>query len=116
MAFGIMFAASPISTGLFKRFGHRKVAVVGVILCSAGLLLSAAVPNPYYLFVTYSLLFGVGSNFIDNTSLNLVGTYFPRKNSARASCFATLGWSIGQYKSFPSPLIPLYQMLKYVFL
>lgn len=102
VAFGIMFAASPISTGLFKRFGHRKVAVVGVILCSAGLLLSAAVPNPYYLFVTYSLLFGVGSNFIDNTSLNLVGTYFPRKNSARASCFATLGWSIGSLTLNPA--------------
>ncbi|XP_054759309.2 uncharacterized protein LOC129265327 [Lytechinus pictus] len=97
-----MFAASPISTGLFKRFGHRKVAIVGVLLCSAGLLLSAAVPNPYYLFATYSLLFGVGSNFIDNTSLNLIGTYFPRKNSARASCFATLGWSIGSLALNPA--------------
>ncbi|XP_071497609.1 uncharacterized protein [Diadema antillarum] len=102
VAFGIMFAASPISTGLFKRFGHRKVAVVGVICCSAGLLLSAAVPHPYYLFATYSLLFGIGSNFIDNTSLNLVGTYFPRKNSARASCFATLGWSVGSLSLNPA--------------
>lgn len=102
VAFGLMFAASPISTGLFKRYGHRKVAIVGVIFCSAGLLLSAAVPHPYYLFATYSLLFGVGSNFIDNTSLNLVGTYFPRKNSARASCFATLGWSIGSLSLNPA--------------
>ena len=91
-----MFAASPFSTGLFKRFGHRAVTIVGVLLCSGGLLVSSFVPNPYFLFLTYSLLFGIGSNFIDNTSLNLVGAYFPRKNSARSTCFATLGWSVGK--------------------
>ncbi|XP_022090590.1 monocarboxylate transporter 5-like [Acanthaster planci] len=95
LAFGIMFAASPFSTCLFKRFGHRVVTIIGVLLCSGGLLLSSFMPDPHLLFLTYSLLFGVGSNFIDNTSLNLVGAYFPRKNSARSTCFATLGWSVG---------------------
>ncbi|XP_072032729.1 monocarboxylate transporter 2-like [Amphiura filiformis] len=95
LAFGIMFAASPISTGLFKRFGHRIIAIIGTILCSIGLLASSFVPSPHLLFLTYSILMGVGSNFIDNTTLNLVGSYFPRKNSARSTCFATLGWSIG---------------------
>ncbi|XP_038072110.1 monocarboxylate transporter 5-like [Patiria miniata] len=95
LAFGIMFAASPFSTCLFKRFGHRLITIIGVLLCSGGLLVSSFVPHPHLLFLTYSLLFGVGSNFIDNTSLNLVGAYFPRKNSARSTCFATLGWSVG---------------------
>ncbi|XP_070576842.1 monocarboxylate transporter 10-like isoform X2 [Ptychodera flava] len=95
VAFGMFFFASPISTGLFKRYGHRKVAIGGVILCSIGMLASSFVPNPSLLFLTYSAIYGVGSNFIDNTSLNLIGEYFPRKNSARATCFATLGWSVG---------------------
>ncbi|XP_070576841.1 monocarboxylate transporter 2-like isoform X1 [Ptychodera flava] len=95
LAFGMFFFASPISTGLFKRYGHRKVAVVGVILCSVGMLVSSFVPKPSLLFLTYSVFYGIGSNFIDNTSLNLIGQYFPRKNSARATCFATLGWSVG---------------------
>ncbi len=100
LGFGIMFAASPISTGLFKKFGHRIVAIVGTILCSVGLLASSFVPSPHLLFLTYSLLMGVGSNFVDNTTLNLVGSYFPRKNSARSTCFATLGWSIGNWTVF----------------
>ncbi|XP_070576544.1 monocarboxylate transporter 2-like isoform X2 [Ptychodera flava] len=95
VAFGIIFIASPISTGLFKRYGHRKVAVAGVVLCSTGMLASSFVTIPSLLFLTYSVLYGVGTNFIDNSSLNLIGLYFPRKNSARATCFATLGWSVG---------------------
>ena len=97
LAFGVMFAFSPISTWLFKRYGHRKIVIVGVLLCSTGLLLSAFVPDAKLLFLTYSVLYGIGSNFIDNTSLNLIAAYFPRKNSARATCFATLGWSIGKF-------------------
>lgn len=102
LAFGVMFAFSPISTWLFKRFGHRKIVIAGVLLCSTGLLLSAFVPDAKLLFLTYSVLYGIGSNFIDNTTLNLIAAYFPRKNSARATCFATLGWSIGSLTLNPA--------------
>ncbi|XP_078000955.1 monocarboxylate transporter 2-like [Glandiceps talaboti] len=95
VAFGMFFFASPISTGLFKRFGHRKVVFSGVIMSCIGLLSSSFVPNPTFLFITYSVVYGVGSNFFDNASLNLISDYFPNKNSARATCFATLGWSVG---------------------
>nr|XP_006825232.1 PREDICTED: monocarboxylate transporter 10-like [Saccoglossus kowalevskii] len=102
MAFGMFFFASPISTGLFKRFGHRKVSFIGVFFVSVGLLGSSFVPHPRMLFLTYSILFGVGANFVDNASLNLIGQYFPRKNSARATCFATMGWSVGSLALNPS--------------
>ncbi|XP_071962197.1 monocarboxylate transporter 2-like [Antedon mediterranea] len=95
LAFGIMFASSPLSTGLFKRYSHRLVAIIGVLMCCAGLVASSFAYSANFLFFSYSLVFGIGSNFVDNTSLHLIGVHFPRKNSARATCFATLGWSVG---------------------
>ncbi|XP_033115807.1 monocarboxylate transporter 2-like [Anneissia japonica] len=101
LAFGIMFGSSPLSTGLFKRYSHRIVATVGVLMCCAGLVASSFAHNVNFLFVSYSLVFGIGSNFVDNTSLHLIGLHFPRKNSARATCFATLGWSVGALSMNP---------------
>ncbi|XP_078592790.1 monocarboxylate transporter 14-like isoform X1 [Branchiostoma floridae x Branchiostoma japonicum] len=95
VTYGLLCLASPLSTPLFLRFGHRKVALCGVVLCSASLLTTSFVPHIAYMFVTYSLLYGLGANFVFNSSINLVGAHFQHKYRSLACCLASTGFAFG---------------------
>ncbi|XP_078673306.1 monocarboxylate transporter 7-like isoform X1 [Branchiostoma floridae x Branchiostoma belcheri] len=95
VTYGLLCLASPLSTPLFLRFGHRKVALGGVVLCSASLLTTSFVPHIAYMFVTYSLLYGLGANFVFNASINLVGAHFQHRHRSLATCLASTGFAFG---------------------
>ncbi|XP_066280444.1 monocarboxylate transporter 7-like isoform X1 [Branchiostoma lanceolatum] len=95
VAYGLLCLASPLSTPLFLRFGHRKVSLCGVVLCSASLLTTSFVPHIAYMFFTYSLLYGLGANFVFNASINLVGAHFQHRHRSLACCLASTGFAFG---------------------
>jgi MCP family monocarboxylic acid transporter-like MFS transporter 10 len=66
---------------LNERIGFRTIAFIGGVLCGLGLLLTSFVTEFYKLFVTYSILWGIGSSLCYFSTLTVAGEYFCRKLS-----------------------------------
>ena len=79
IAFGLTFMTGPLSTALCTKFGCRVVTVLGAFLFGLGLLLSSYANSIYLMFVTYSLLLGVGSSFSYYTSILILNEYFSKR-------------------------------------
>ena len=78
---GIMYLFGPITSGLSERLGCRVVALLGGLLCFLGLLLTSFVSDLKKLYVTYGVLWGIGSSFCYFPTLTAPGEYFCRRLS-----------------------------------
>ncbi|XP_072181604.1 monocarboxylate transporter 7-like [Diadema setosum] len=93
--FGLTYLASPLSNALIARFQHRVITILGTVACFAGLLLTSFMPDICPMFFTFSLLYGLGLNFVTVSGLNIILRYFPAKNSARSVTMALVGCNTG---------------------
>lgn len=74
----------------------------GSAICMIGVLLSAFVPDIYYLYFTYGILGGLGRAFTYSPGLVIVGHYFNRRRGIAVG-LATSGVGLGSF-TFP-PMI-----------
>ncbi|XP_033111466.1 monocarboxylate transporter 5-like [Anneissia japonica] len=86
---------TPISCLLYELTTHRIVSVIGVFLCSLGVLLSSFATDIRLLIPTFSFIFGSGANFLYNPLFNLLSLYFPDKQSTRVTSFGASGATLG---------------------
>ncbi|XP_038056490.1 monocarboxylate transporter 14-like isoform X1 [Patiria miniata] len=95
--------ASPLCSLLTNKLSSRTVAILGVIAFCAGLLTTSFVPVPTlgYMFFTFSILTGVGSNLATNSSLALLLDWFAKANFSRASALALMGSTAGMLAFSP---------------
>lgn len=96
LAFGMAYVANPLSTPLYNRFGCRWVSITGVVMASFGLFLTSYVDTPWLLYFTYSLPFGMGTNFCYNPPLILTGEWFPVKYHVLSTCTLVAGIPFGK--------------------
>lgn len=68
--------------------------MLGAVICSIGIFVSAFVPDLYYLYFTYGVLGGVGRSFAYTPALIIVGYYF-NKRRGLAVGLATSGVGLG---------------------
>ncbi|XP_070568503.1 monocarboxylate transporter 10-like [Ptychodera flava] len=94
LSYGISLGFSPMATYASARFGHRAVAATGGALCSVGLLFSSFVPNLGVLFLTYSVMFGIGTSFIYTIAIISNSQYFS-KHRCLATGIVSAGGSFG---------------------
>ena len=87
---GVMYLFGPITSGLSERFGCRVVAFLGGFLCSMGMLLTSFVTDLPKLYVTYGVLWGIGSSFCYFPTLTAPGEYFCHRLSL-VNGFVTAG-------------------------
>ena len=73
---GVMYLFGPITSGLGERFGCKVVAFLGGFLCILGLLLTSYATDLPKLYVTYGILWGIGSSFCYFPTLTAPGEYF----------------------------------------
>lgn len=73
---GVMYLFGPITSGLSERFGCKIVAFLGGFLCILGLLLTSYATDLPKLYVTYGILWGIGSSFCYFPTLTAPGEYF----------------------------------------
>jgi MFS family permease len=66
---------------------------MGLALCFVSLLSSSYVPNEHYLFLTYSIPFGIGSSIVFILGSVVTGMYYPP--SQRYHISATVAISLG---------------------
>lgn len=76
---GTTFLLSPISSILTDRIGLRNTTLIGGLLASGGMFLSAFVfHNVEALYVTYGIMFGFGAALAYTPTLAILGHYFKR--------------------------------------
>ena len=101
MAGSLNFLCGPLSSILCDRFGCRRVAFVGALLSVTGLFLTSLVSRLHYMYLTYGLLWGVGSSFSFVPSIVILGDYFD-KRLALANGLGTSGSGVGSLVASPS--------------
>ena len=94
ISFGFTFMFSPLSSSLCKKFGCRVVTILGGTLVGIGLLLSSFVDSILRMYVTYSLLFGLGSSLCYMSSILVISGYF-NKNLVLANGIGLAGSGVG---------------------
>jgi MFS family permease len=97
LAQGIGALISPIYVIVAKRIGFRLTFSTGLALCALSLFASSFVPNEHYLFITYSIPFGIGSSAIFVLGSVLTGLYYPPKSQYHitATVAVSLGFPLG---------------------
>lgn len=87
-----------------NRYSVRYATILGSAICTIGVLISAYVPDIYYLYLTYGFLGGLGRAFTYAPGLVIVGHYFNKRRGIAVG-LATSGVGLGSF-TFP-PLIEI---------
>eukprot|EP00794_Sanderia_malayensis_P010699 gene10699-11838_t len=93
-SFCILCVSLTLVNMLLPRIGFRAVSCLGSILFGSGLLLSSLVPSLPVLFVTYGVIFGLGSSMVNYSGLFILPRFFKRKRGL-AFGIALSGHGIG---------------------
>lgn len=101
MAGSLNFLFGPLTSILCDRFGCRRVAFVGALLSVTGLFLTSLVTRLHYMYLTYGLLWGIGSSFSFVPSIVMLGEYFD-KRLALANGLGTSGSGVGSLVASPA--------------
>ena len=83
-----------VSGALIKRFGCRVTSSLGGFLCALSLGLSSLAKNILTLFLTYSVLYGLGTSCVFSASLNIINKYFNKRRSM-ATGIVACGQGVG---------------------
>ena len=81
LAIALIFFAGHLSGALVKRFGCRFTTLLGGFLCTLSLGLSSLAQNILHLYLTYSVLYGLGTSCAFSSSLVIISKYFKVRRS-----------------------------------
>lgn len=84
----------PLGAVISERYGCWVVALLGTLACSVGLLSSSFVTSLPMLYLTYSLVWGLGASFVYFANLLILTKYF-KARLAFANGIMALGGAIG---------------------
>ncbi|XP_030839119.1 monocarboxylate transporter 5 isoform X1 [Strongylocentrotus purpuratus] len=94
MAWGVAAMFSPFSALMFLRWGHRPIALLGVLCCSVGLLVTSFLSNLWYMYVSFGFVFAAGTNMLNNPAFHLTALHFPGKKGVRPFAFVNLSGGV----------------------
>lgn len=100
LSFCISLSCAPLSVSFIRWFGHRGFRVsglLGTVILTVSCLGSSFVRTPEWLFVTHSLMYGVGSSLIYMASSLVIGDYFTKdhKYHVLATSILLCGYPVG---------------------
>ena len=94
LATGIMFLFGPLTTSMCEAFGCRVVTLCGGVTCVVGLVLSSFATSLTLLYVTYGLIFGIGTSLCFFSTLVVLSKYF-KDRLALVNGLAAAGSGVG---------------------
>ena len=100
MAMGLNFFFGPITSALCDRFGCRIISFAGAVLSVLGLFVTSFIQDVYFMYLTYGVVWGVGSSLSFVSSIVVLGRYFDRR-LALANGIATSGSGVGSLVAGP---------------
>ena len=89
-----MFFTGPVSGVLVNKFGCRLTNLLGALICAASLATASLSESLVTLYLSYSILFGIGTSFVFNAGLVIVSSYFSKRRSL-ALGFVSAGQGLG---------------------
>lgn len=81
LAIALIFFSGHLSGALVKRFGCRVTTLLGGFLCTLSLGVSSQAKNIVHLYLTYSVLYGLGTSCVFSSSLVIISKYFKKRRS-----------------------------------
>jgi len=97
---GVTFASGPIASYMTNRLGWRLTTIIGSVLASAGLCLSAVAPSVFFLYFTAGGLLGLGLGIIYLPRLDCITQYFDKRRPF-VTGIAICGSGIGTFIMAP---------------
>lgn len=94
MGLGMNFFFGPFTSALCDRFGCRIVAIVGGIISVTAMFATSFVNSLVPIYMTYSILWGMGSSMSYVPTFLIVDRYFERRRSL-ANGIITAGSAVG---------------------
>ena len=94
MGLGMNFFFGPFTSALCDRFGCRVVAIVGGLISVTAMFATSFVNSLVSIYLTYSILWGMGSSMCFVPTFLIVGRYFERRRSL-ANGIITAGSAVG---------------------
>lgn len=85
---------APLITILTRRFGHRRIMLLGAFLQTSALLLASFATQTWHLYLTQGALLGIGVGFAYVPSVAILSQWFDKKRSV-ASGIAAAGSGVG---------------------
>ncbi|XP_066282186.1 monocarboxylate transporter 12-like [Branchiostoma lanceolatum] len=102
----LRFIAGPFGGVLIKKFGCRTVGILGSVIMSAGIALSAFGTSVPYMYFTYGILGGTGCGLPLLAAIVSVGQYFDKKRHiAYGISVAGVGVGISAFSMFQQYLL-----------
>ena len=81
LSIALIFFSGHASGALVNRFGCRVTTLLGGFLCVLSLGISSLAKNILMLYLTYSVLYGLGTSCVFSASLNIISKYFEKRRS-----------------------------------
>ncbi|XP_031561944.1 monocarboxylate transporter 10-like [Actinia tenebrosa] len=78
VSFGLTFMNGPLATAMCARWGSRVITCLGATLICLGLIMTSLVTSFPWLYVTYGILFGLGSSFAYFASIAGLTSFFKK--------------------------------------
>ena len=94
LAIALVFFTGSASGIMVSKFGCRVTSLLGAIICAVSLASASMSQSIVVLYLSYSILFGIGTSFIFNAGLVIVSNYFTRRRSL-ALGFVSAGQGLG---------------------
>ena len=73
IAFGVNFLFGPVASSLCQRFSCRLVAAAGGLIAVFGFLMTSFANSVYFIYFTYSVVWGFGSSLSFATTTFVLG-------------------------------------------
>ncbi|GFN94310.1 monocarboxylate transporter 14 [Plakobranchus ocellatus] len=96
---------APFASWFSSRYSVRSAVIMGTLFIMAGLVITAYAPNIYVLFVSYSVLQGIGRGLVLSSGVFIINMYFDKYRGI-ALGVASTGTGIGTFA-----LAPLFERL-----
>ena len=94
MGFGMNFFFGPFTSALCDRYGCRVVAMIGGIISVSAMCATSFVSSLVPIYLTYSVLWGLGSSMSFVPTFIMIDRYFERRRSL-ANGLITAGSAVG---------------------
>ena len=105
LSFCVSLTCAPLSVGIIRSLGpthgYRICGLLGAVLLAVSCIGSSFVRQPEWLFLTHSLLYGVGSSLVYMASSLVIGDHFrhDHKYHVLATSILLCGYPLGNYTS-----------------
>ncbi|KAJ3015875.1 hypothetical protein HKX48_004323 [Thoreauomyces humboldtii] len=94
LGLGLIFTMGPIVTWSQAKFGTRPPLFFGTLLMCAGIEVASVSTELWHLFISLSIMYGIGAGFLFSGSVAVPSQWFNRKR-ALATGLASSGSGVG---------------------